>query len=364
MLTLFLAATLNVAFTVANDTPVSRQRSLVCAELPLPSGAATDVNRLRVVGYDQLSVPIQISAQEHWPDKSLRTVRVLFVTDIESADSKTWTLMAGRSTARDRQVAKAVVEEGQPVLTSGVLQYRVGELFGPLSLQTVAASLRDAKSSSASRSDAATDQPFVAVMERDVVEEPGPIRATVRREGTLARGSEKFFRYTQRFSVVAGQPGVRVAVRIEAVAGPDPAQVKSLALDFQPNLPLKSVALATASGVNTLAPTDVRRLGQPVVPARLVSDRQHPGWIDWRGGGSAVLFAVKHFWQRAPKALDIKGDGSVRCELRSAAALPLALARSAAIEDEMMVWFHPLGGGFDEGLVELNQPLKAVVKRE
>ncbi|MCX7825774.1 MAG: hypothetical protein N2689_09470 [Verrucomicrobiae bacterium] len=355
MLAVLLAATLNVAFTISNGTPVARQRSLVCAELTLPAGAATDITRLRVVGYDQLSVPAQISALEHWPDKSLKTVRVLFVTNIEPADSKTWTLTGGRSTARDRYAAKVVMEDGQPVLSSGILQYRVGELLGPLTLQTAAASGRDAT---------ALDQLFKAVIERNEVEEPGPVRATVRRDGWLARGTDRFFRCTERFSVVAGQPGVRVAVRIEAVDGTDPAQVSCVALDFRPNLPLKSVALATASGVTTLAPTDARRLAQPVVPARLVSDRQHPGWIDWRGGGSAVLFAVKHFWQRAPKALDIRGDGSLRCELRSSDTPPLALTRGAAMEDDMILWFHPLGAVFDEALVELNHPLEPVVRKD
>ena len=74
-----------------------------------------------------------------------------------------------------------------------------------------------------------------------------------------------------------------------------------------------------------------------------------------------MLFAVKDFWKRAPKALDIQADGTTRYELRSAAAPPLRLAPGMVLEDEFILWFHAAGESFDDALMEMNQPLKAVI---
>ena len=346
MVCLFLAAALNVPFTVTNDTPVSRQHALVAAELPLPAGAASDANQLRVVGYDQLSVAAQITTQANWPDGSIKTVRVLFTVNIEPTETKTWSLTTGRSTTRLREEARTATEDGVLMLNTGRMYYRVGDHLGALTV-------------------ASTDgEAFVAAPpEREVVENTGPVCAVVRRDGHLTRGGEKPFLYTQRYSVIAGQPAARVTTRIETAAGCDSTPVKCAWTTIRPAAQhRKSIVLATASGANTLAPGDTRRLEQPKVDARLVSDRQHPGWLDFRGDASGMLFAVKLFWQRAPKALEIKADGTVRYEIRSAAAPPLRLTAGAALEDEFLLWFHSAGEDFDNAVAEMNQPLKVVIK--
>ena len=346
MVCLLLAATLNVAFTVTNDTAVPRHHALVAAELPLAAGAASNAKQLRVVGYDQLSVAAQIAPLTHWPDGSLKTVQAIFTADLEPGETKMWSLTTGRSTTRLREEARTATEDGVLMLNTGRMYYRVGDHLGALTV-------------------ASTDgKPFVAAPpEREVVEKAGPVCAVVRRDGCLTRGSEKPFRYTQRYSVIAGQPAARVTTRIEAAGASDTIPVKCAWTTIRPAAQhRKSVVLATASGANTLAPGDTRRLEQPKVDARLVSDRQHPGWLDFRGDASGMLFAVKLFWQRAPKALEIKADGTARYEIHSAAAAPLRLTAGAALEDEFLLWFHPAGEDFDNAVAEMNQPLRAVIK--
>jgi len=346
MVCLLLAAALNVSFTVTNDTAVSRRSALVAAELPLPAGAASDPKQLRIVGYDQLSAAAQISALAHWPDGSLKTVLALFTTDIEPAEAKTWSLTTGRSTTRLREEARTATEDNVLMLNTGKMYYRVGDHLDPLTIQP------------------ANGEPFVAAPpERVVVEENGPVRAIIRREGWLVRGGEKTFRYIQSYAVIAGQPAVRVTSRIEPAPGSNAAPIKCACLIIRPATQhRKSVVLATAVGTTTLAPGDTRRLEQPVVEARLLSDRQHPGWLDFRSDASGMLFAVKQFWQRAPKALEIKPDGTARYEIRSAAAQPLHLPAGAALTDEFILWFHAAGESFDNALMEMNRPLTAVIK--
>ena len=346
MVCLLLAAALSVPFTVTNDTPVSRRHALVAAELPLPAGAASDPKQLRVVGYDQLSVAAQITALDHWPDGSARIVLALFTTAIEPAETKTWSLTASPSTTRLREEARTATEDGILMLNTGKMFYRVGDHLGPLTIEP------------------ASGGPFFATpAEGDVVEENGPVRAIVRREGWLVRNSEKPFRYTQRYAVIAGQPAVRVTTRIESAAGSDATPIKCARLAVRPaGQHRRSIVLATAGGTSTLAPGDTRRLEQPVVEARLITDRQHPGWLNFRGDASAMLFVVKLFWQRAPKALEIKADGTARYEIRSAAVPPLRLTAGVPLEDEFILWFHPAGESFDNAVAEMNQPLKAVIK--
>ncbi len=346
MVCLLLAASLNVAFTVTNDTAVPRHHALVAAELPLTAESAGDVKQLRVIGYDQLSVAAQIAPLTHWPDGSLKTVQAIFTADLEPGETKTWSLIAGHSTTRQREEARTATEDGILLLNTGKMYYRVGDHLGPLTVEPPGS------------------EPCVAATpEREVIEESGPVRATARRDGWLVRGGGKPFRYTQRFSVIANQPAVRVTTRIETAVGADATSVKCVWLAIRPAAQhRKSIVLATASGTNTLAPGDTRRLEQPKVEARLVSDRQHPGWLDFRADASGMLFAVKLFWQRAPKALEIKADGTVRYEIPSAAAPPLRLTAGVALEDEFLLWFHPIGEDFGNAVAEMNQPLKAVIK--
>lgn len=346
MVCLLLAAALNVPFTVTNDTAISRHRALVAAELPLTAGVARDPKQLRVVGYDQLSVAAQISVLDNWSDGSAKAAQAIFTADLEPGETKTWSLVAGRSTTREREQARTATEDGILMLNTGKMYYRVGDYLGPLTIEP------------------ASGEPFVATPpEREEVEDNGPVRATARRDGWLVRGSGKLFRYIQRYSVIAGQPAVRVTTRIETAVGAVAAPVKCVWLAVRPAAQhRKSIVLATASGTHTLAPGDTRRLEQPKVEARLVSDRQHPGWLDFRADASGMLFAVKLFWQRAPKALEIKADGTARYEIHSVAAPLLLLTAGAALEDEFLLWFHPAGESFDSALAEMNQPLKAVIK--
>ncbi|MFA6561245.1 MAG: hypothetical protein WCV00_05000 [Verrucomicrobiia bacterium] len=346
MVCLLLAATLNVAFTVTNDTAVPRHHALVAAEVPLAAGATADAKQLRVVGYDELSVAAQITPLAHWPDGSLKTVQAIFTADLEPGETKTWSLIAGRSTTRQREEARAATEDGILLLNTGKMYYPVGNHLGPLTIEL------------------AGGAPCVATpSEREVVEENGPVRATARRDVWLAYSGKKRLHCTQRYYVTAGQPAVRVTTRIETADGADATPVKCVWLAIRPAAQhRKSIVLATASGTHTLAPGDTRRLEQPKVDARLVSDRQHPGWLDFRADASGMLFAVKRFWQRAPKALEIKADGTVRYEIHSAAAPPLRLTAGAALEDEFLLWFHPAGESFDNAVAEMNQPLRAVIK--
>lgn len=344
MVCLLLTAALSVSFTVTNDTPVSRQHALVAAELPLPVDATRDPKQLRIVGYDQLSVAAQITARDHWPDGSVKAVLALFTADIEPAETKTWSLTAGPSTTRLREEAHTATEDGILMLNTGKMFYRLGDHLGPLTIEPV------------------SGEPFVAAPPKDdAVEENGPIRAVVRRDGWLIRGGEKRFRYTQRYAVIAGQPAVRVTTRIETTADAPP--IKCMSLAIRPATQhRRTVVLATAGGTSTLTPNDARRLEQPVVEARLLSDRQHPGWLDFRGDASAMLFAVRLFWQRAPKALEVKPDGTARYEIRSSASPPLRLTPGYALMDEFILRFHAAGESFDDSIAEMNQPLKAVLK--
>lgn len=345
MVCLLLAAALSVPFTVTNDTPVSRQHALVAAELSLPAGTARYPKQLRIVGYDQLSVAAQITALDHWPDGSVKAVLALFTADIEQAETKTWSLTAGPSTTRLREEARTATEDGILMLNTGKMFYRLGDHLGPLTIEPVSGEL------------------FVAAPpEDDATEENGPIRAVVRRDGWLVRDGEKAFRYTQRYAVIAGQPAVRVSTRIEPAADSQATAIKCVSLSIRPAPQhRRSIVLATAGGMNTLAPGDARRLEQPVVEARLVSDRQHPGWLDFRGDTSGMLFAVRLFWQRAPKALEVKPDGTVRYEIRAATSPQLLPVRSA-LADEFIIRFHAAGENFDDSLAEMNHPLKAVLK--
>ncbi|MBI5394209.1 MAG: hypothetical protein HZA91_02820 [Verrucomicrobia bacterium] len=345
MQSLVLAAALSAAFGVTNETAVIRHAALVSATLPLPAGAARDAAQLRVVGYDDLSMAAQIAPLASWPDGSLKWVRAIFTTDLEPSESKRWSLMTGRSTARPKRPARARVEEGGVVLDTGIFRYRAGDWLGPLTLRT------------------ADSAPFVAQPpDKVAVESSGPIMAAAVREGVLARDGDAIARYRERFAVVAGQPGVRVSVTVEPTTGRDSISIRCLSLNVRPApSSLRNIAIGTTDGARQFEPGKAWRLEQPLIPATVASDRQHPGWINWRGDGDAVFFGVEGFWRLAPQALDLQADGSARYEMHSSAARARTLRGGEVFTRRFMLWFHRSGDDFGEGLAEVMQPLRVAL---
>lgn len=340
-----LAAALSVAFSVTNETAVVRHAALVTATLPLPAGAARDAAQLRVVGYDQLSTAAQVAPLAAWPDGSLRWVRAIFTTDLEPAESKTWTLMAGRSTARPRHPARARLQDGELVLDTGVFRHRAGDWLGPLTLQP-----GDGAPSVAQEPDKLS------------VESSGPIEAAGVREGALARDGVVAARYRERFAVIAGQPGVRVTLTVEPAPNRDLPTIRCLSLDVRPwPNRLRNIAVGTTGGARSFEPGKTWRLEQPLVPATAASDRQHPGWINWRGDADSVFLGFESFWRHARQALDLGADGTVRYEMHSSSAPPRAMNRGKAITRRFLLWCHRSGDDFGEGLAEVMQPLRVTL---
>ncbi len=334
-----------MAFSVTNETAVVRRAALVTATLPLPAGAARDAAQLRIVGCDQLSEAAQIAPLATWPDGSLKWVRALFATALEPSESKRWSLMTGRSTTRPRRPARAHAEDGEAVLDSGVCRYRTGEMLGPLTLLP------------------ADGAAFVAQKPDKVcVESKGPVIAEATREGWLMRDKEAACRYRQRFAIVAGQPAVRMSVSIELPADRDSMTVRCLSVDVRSTLhTVRNIALGTHGGARQFAPGKTWRLEQPLAPTTAASDRQHPGWVNWRGDGDAVFLGVEGFWRFAPQALDLAADGAVRYEMHSSAARLRTLRRGEEFTRRFVVWFHRSGDDFGEGLAEVMQPLRVLI---
>lgn len=345
MQSLVLAAALSVAFSVTNETAVVRRAALVTATLPLPAGAARDAAQLRIVGYDQLSVAAQVAPLASWPDGSVKWVRAIFTTDLEPAESKTWTLMTGRSTARPKFPANARVLDGELILDTGVFRHRAGDWLGPLTLKT---------------DDGA---PLVAQPPDKLgVESNGPLEAAGVREGALAREGVVAARYRERFAVIAGQPGMRVSVTVEPAAGRDSVSIRSLSLNVRPRPGnLRNIAVGTTSGARSFEPGKTWRLDQPLVPATAASDRQHPAWVNWRGDADSVFLGFESFWRHTRQALDLGADSTVRYELHSHGAPVRQLNRGEIITRRFLLWCHRSGDDFGEGLAEVMQPLRVTL---
>src|SRR5262249_43964794 len=147
-----------------------------------------------------------------------------------------------------------------------------------------------------------------------VVEDSGPVRATVRVSGHhQTPDGKKLFRYIVRLHAWAGQPYVRIQHTFENDnTATDFIDVKSLTL----RVPLagtgKQWVLAGTNG--TFLSNEPVTLQQHTddrftIRAKGIQGKRVQGVAEWHDGARAVTLAVRDFWQTYPKDLKVGPEG-------------------------------------------------------
>ena len=191
-----------------------------------------------------------------------------------------------------------------------------------------------------------------------VVEEAGPLRATVRVGGHYrAADGRRLFAYTLRLHAYAGQRFVRIEHSwANDFTGAEFTSIRALRL--------KVLLAGSAEGGGWLL-GGVSDEPRPFSESRSAELRQHtdnrytvakedqaliaegersPGWAEWRQGGRRLTLAVRDFWQTYPKDLAVGREGfelGICPPLRSD---EYATARGTV--DEYRLYYYLQGGEY------------------
>jgi hypothetical protein len=205
------AAAFELELSVGETAGAARVQAPVCGGIPLPKGAF-DKNQAFAVFQDGKEVPAQVVPLVVEADGGLRWVLVDLQTDIEANAVQTFTLKATKPSARPASPLKVVEGADGVTVDTGAVRFTISK-NEPFSLfSSVAVDGKPVVTGGeVSYHEYITDKRHTAgPPERIEVQDAGPMRATVRAEGSFQGDEETKARYIARITAWAGKTSVYV----------------------------------------------------------------------------------------------------------------------------------------------------------
>ncbi|HOX05762.1 MAG TPA: hypothetical protein PK280_05125 [Planctomycetota bacterium] len=346
------AAALEVPLTVAERAGVDRVDNHVYGGVPLPEGAAKDVDKFVLVDAAGKAVPAQFVVRERWlKDDSVRHMTVHFRADLKAGETAKFTVSdsevrtgkpvamppldlteAADSVAIDTGAVKFTIKKGDWHLFDSV------DMSGKALLKSPGKVLFKAEygktpveNERAKAPELGEFKDAVPVVKSFAVEEKGPGRVVVLVKGAFQEGGADKLDFQARYYAVAGSSSVRVAFTIvnrQGKAFDEFVGIRQLGFE----LPLaldgeKKFALGASEGEDlsgALGAGDKVAMLQPSSLEYVVSGKaeakgkckelltKRVGWLSLAGSNAAVTAAVRWFWQLHPKGLEAAGDGTLK----------------------------------------------------
>ncbi|MFO7898567.1 MAG: hypothetical protein R6V58_05860 [Planctomycetota bacterium] len=292
------AAEFPIKLTVTENAGVARVNEPVTCGIPFPKGMLENVDKLALKGPEGKLIPAAFTVINRWPeDGSVRWALLDTQLSVPADGAAAYTVTEGRVPATGGQPG--------PFVRNGV-----GDLS--MTIGGVTYSVANDKNRKA------------------VVEEKNSVRLTRRITGKLsAKNGKTSYDYVIREHFYAGSGRVLVVPTIIKKYG----KRRDISHRFQDlSLSLKLVNarnLTCALGGNKV-PT-IRKLGADDSAHVLVRDSEHwtfggvakgggnpkkekpltLGWASLSGENGGVAAGVYRFWQTHPKAIEVKGDGTM-----------------------------------------------------
>jgi len=310
-----------VALTVTEPGKKGRLGWPVTSGVPFAQGVLADGSRCRVLDASGRPILAQFRELARWPDGSVKWLLVDTLVDTHAGQDTVLTLAYNVDPANFGGVA-VTEAAGSVTLAAGQLKLRLDrERFEPLGGTAAGAlEIADANGTVFTSANLAPEEM--------VVEERGPVRATVRVRGQFADAEGKpWMRYLCRVHVYANQSWARLEVSLENdVLTPKMSNITRF------ELPLAAPGQAqfgTPAGKRLLQDYDNRFLldGKP-------QKGRAPGYC----AVGPLTVAIRDFWQLYPKGFQTDGK-ALRVQLLP--PLPPGQYQSEAdkkLEDRLYFW--------------------------
>lgn len=337
-----------IQLTVAEPTKHARRSWPVASGVPFPRGTLWDADDCQIVDAAQGSVPAQFRTISRWPDGSVRWVLAEFLADSQPGRPTRYTLVV-RPGERPSQRRGTGLVGGFTKTSRAAMNGRIGFQFNanvPLQpLGTLGAKRQDERGrdryepvvpqepsliiTNGDRRSYAAASSHGRGVDHKRYRRTGPAAWAFpselwRSPHTLFRQAGPFlggdgrprFRYDARFSLWKGHAGLRVRLSVTNDDPTEPlAAVQSAVLTVL--LRPGQAAQATMDGEKCAGPAAGRaaRLVQTDDRRSTLSDGgivsrggRAQGWAAVQSGTTRLVVAVRDFWQRYPKSIEVHGD--------------------------------------------------------
>ncbi|MEK7407963.1 MAG: hypothetical protein AAB225_23075 [Acidobacteriota bacterium] len=343
----------------------------VSSGVPFPKGVLGSDQELRLLDAAGREVPVQAKTLGRWEDAS--TKWALF--DFQAPAGGRYAVEYGAQVRRSAPATglKVTQDKQKVEIVTGPLKLEVhkarygfpgtvwmdGNRDGRFDSEEIVVSPQDPGAFQLTDA-AGAAHTSLAPPDEVVVEDSGPLRATVRISGGHhAAGGRRLFAYTIRIHAYAGRPFLRVQHTFGNDAGAvEFTTIRSLTL----RLPLVSSMKGAGRHWWTLGPPAAQlqplradqkmRLAQYRDNHFAISDgsrtiaegRRAEGAAGWSDGVRSVVLAVRDFWQSYPKDLAVSAKG-----FELGLSPPLASDEYAGAEGTMdahRLYYYMQGGGY------------------
>ncbi|MFN8177124.1 MAG: hypothetical protein U0167_04320 [bacterium] len=337
-----------VEILVRDLDTIARVDEPVTVGVPLAKGRAHDASALRLA-LGGASVPLQAKVTDRWSDGSVRWVLLDFLASVGADRAAVYELSVGDgSTSAPAVATRVTVQEASEgaVVETGRATFAIAPGAFPFrSVRADASEPMDAARSGLTCEDEA-GRAFRGVAHTVVVEEAGPIRATVRVEGTFAGEGAPPLVFFARLHFFAGSATVRLALTVRnphravhagglwELGDPGSAIVEDLSLTIvaaaaarevswseKPGAPLERAGAPfeiyqdSSGGENWRSRLHLARGGE--IPTTFRGWRLRAAGTERTGlrasprvvlhdGTRGVSASVRHFWEGFPKAIEAR----------------------------------------------------------
>jgi len=287
--------------------------------IPLPEKSFYTLKNFVVKDPAGKEVPAQYSAIAWWPDKSIKSVLVEFQTVLKANEKSLWHLAAGKNVKQsDYKSALSYTEkDGKIAVSTGVLTATIDKKnFSLLSDVTVNGKKVGSFAPEGLKVVDEKGKVFTASAlspARFAVEEKGPVRLVFRVDGKISDGKNAIADYVARIGFNAGSSKVDFVLSYyNTNLKTEFTDIDSYGFTFVPATEAKSLKMNAATGKRIFQQNDRRFEIDGKITEGKNAKISGSGKVATADG--KITFAVKDFWQRYPKAVNI-GDGKINFEL-------------------------------------------------
>lgn len=383
-----------IKLTVTNDSSITRNKELISNGLPLPQHLRVrDTAKLALFSESGAYVPAQFQALSWWPDGSLKWVLISFVADVSANETRIFWLDLNSSGSTTDQFIASVAKSGDICVDTGKLGFSVSRscrsLFDDLKLKTEAGWIRLDTYNGFIGSKVTVDsqQLDIGSAKEIIIDDNGSERAVICFTGYYesSSGQASNLMYIIRITVHRDSSAVRVlhtirnlgsAIELKGLEFLIPLQANHIKVYHDNHLIEKYCAASNEGSFGVLHDSPDEYYHGNLAKQDAKTSGQFAGWATVETeSGWALSAAVRHFWEKYPKSLELGQTGFSLGLLPTSSRtfdsfLPgnqvkhsYALRQGESRTHEFMLYFHtpnPDGGQLPSVMNQCHAPLLAL----
>jgi len=355
-----------------------RDAQPVSTGVPLPAGHLWDPASVRLMDPEGRQLPLQTEVLSRWPDGSIRWLLLDFQASVAAGAVAEYVLEYGSEVTRLSVEGIRVEEDDDTIIVdTGPLAVEFGKSGSLLRrLKVDAMSWDDASSpeiifhGAGGLTVTTTEAPHTVE-----IEEAGSERVVVKASGEIhaVRGDESLnFAYDLRFhfyrhsSVIRIDPTITNLLAWEPHIGISYTDLTRVSLRLPGWVPAKQLVFRIGTDREPISGQGrhVSLLQSEANAFEIVADgkqigsgRRATGWVDLSDGDIRLSLGIRHFWEQAPKAIWVDGEGDLIVDLWAKQDNHLIMGGGEAKRHELYLAWGDTGAETPKAMLD---PLRAV----